>query len=83
MNTIPFSEGPRAYLGRRFAQIEICVVLARIFCEYTVELVLDSDGPKSWEDTRINAIRELSGRIGFVMGIENDGEYTCEVHQEG
>jgi cytochrome P450 len=38
---IPFSEGYRACLGRRFAQVEVLAVLAAIFREYTVELDLD------------------------------------------
>ncbi|KAL8692214.1 MAG: hypothetical protein Q9218_002714 [Villophora microphyllina] len=35
---IPFSEGYRACLGRRFAQVEVLVVLAVIFKKYSVEL---------------------------------------------
>lgn len=38
---IPFSEGARSCLGRRFAQIEALAVLAVIFREYSVELALD------------------------------------------
>ncbi|KAI9812569.1 MAG: hypothetical protein M1827_004558 [Pycnora praestabilis] len=38
---IPFSEGYRACLGRRFAQVEVLAVLAVIFREYTVELAVD------------------------------------------
>jgi cytochrome P450 len=35
---IPFSEGFRACIGRRFAQIEILTALAVIFSQYSVEL---------------------------------------------
>jgi cytochrome P450 len=35
---IPFSEGPRACLGRRFAQVEVLAVLAVIFSQYSIEL---------------------------------------------
>jgi len=35
---IPFSDGPRACLGRRFAQIEVLAALAVIFRDYSVEL---------------------------------------------
>lgn len=35
---LPFSEGYRSCLGRRFAQVEILAVLAVIFKNYTVEL---------------------------------------------
>lgn len=38
---IPFSEGARSCIGRRFAQIEVLAVLAVIFREYSVELALD------------------------------------------
>ena len=38
---IPFSEGYRSCLGRRFAQVEILAVLAVIFTEYSVELAVD------------------------------------------
>ena len=38
---IPFSEGFRACLGRRFAQVEVLAVLAVIFSEYSVELAVD------------------------------------------
>jgi len=38
---IPFSEGQRACLGRRFAQVEILVALAVIFSQYSVELAVD------------------------------------------
>ena len=38
---IPFSEGYRACLGRRFAQVEVLAVLAVIFRDYSVELAVD------------------------------------------
>ncbi|KAG4433097.1 hypothetical protein IFR05_011415 [Cadophora sp. M221] len=38
---IPFSDGQRACLGRRFAQIEILAALAVIFTQYSVELAVD------------------------------------------
>ena len=38
---IPFSEGPRSCIGRRFAQTEILTVLAVIFSQYSVELAVD------------------------------------------
>ncbi|KAI9846135.1 MAG: hypothetical protein M1838_001394 [Thelocarpon superellum] len=36
-----FSEGPRACLGRRFAQVEILAVIAVIFRDYSIELAVD------------------------------------------
>jgi cytochrome P450 len=38
---VPFSEGYRACLGRRFAQVEVLVTLAVIFQNYSVELAVD------------------------------------------
>ncbi|KAL8805084.1 MAG: hypothetical protein Q9182_002174 [Xanthomendoza sp. 2 TL-2023] len=38
---IPFSEGYRACLGRRFAQVEVLAVLAVIFKDFSVELAVD------------------------------------------
>ena len=39
---IPFSEGHRSCLGRRFAQVEILAALALIFSKYSVELAVDA-----------------------------------------
>ncbi|KAF1815462.1 cytochrome P450 [Eremomyces bilateralis CBS 781.70] len=38
---IPFSEGFRSCLGRRFAQVEILATMAVIFQKYSVELAVD------------------------------------------
>ena len=38
---VPFSEGPRSCLGRRFAQVEALAVIALIFSQYSVELAVD------------------------------------------
>ncbi|KAF4633652.1 hypothetical protein G7Y89_g4461 [Cudoniella acicularis] len=38
---IPFSDGQRSCLGRRFAQVEILTALAVILSEYSVELAVD------------------------------------------
>jgi cytochrome P450 len=38
---LPFSEGHRACLGRRFAQVQILAVLAVLFRQYSVELAVD------------------------------------------
>lgn len=38
---IPFSDGYRSCLGRRFAQVEILAALAVIFRDYSVELAVD------------------------------------------
>ena len=38
---VPFSDGPRSCLGKRFAQVEVMAMLATIFREYSVELAVD------------------------------------------
>ncbi|EUC42557.1 hypothetical protein COCMIDRAFT_28840 [Bipolaris oryzae ATCC 44560] len=38
---IPFSDGGRSCIGRRFAQAEVLAVLAAIFSQYSVELAVD------------------------------------------
>ena len=38
---IPFSEGPRGCLGRRFAQTEVLTLLSLVFHTYSVELAVD------------------------------------------
>jgi cytochrome P450 len=38
---LPFSDGYRACLGRRFAQVEVLACLAAIFQKYSVELAVD------------------------------------------
>ncbi|EPS42973.1 hypothetical protein H072_3094 [Dactylellina haptotyla CBS 200.50] len=38
---IPFADGPRSCLGKRFAQVEIMILLAMIFKQYSVELDVD------------------------------------------
>lgn len=54
---LPFSEGPRACLGRRFAQVEIMAVLATIFRDYSVELAVPDDDD---DDDDVVARREKS-----------------------
>jgi len=38
---MPFSDGARSCLGRRFAQVEVLVILAVIFQNYSIELAVD------------------------------------------
>lgn len=55
---IPFSEGARSCLGRRFAQIEVLAVLAVIFRDYSVELALDEHA----SDEQLGAMSEEARR---------------------
>lgn len=40
---IPFSDGPRACLGRRIAQVELLAALAVFFQRYSIELAVDDE----------------------------------------
>jgi len=55
---IPFSEGYRSCIGRRFAQVEILAVIALIFSQYSVELSVD----KFATDTEVNMMDETAKR---------------------
>lgn len=62
---IPFSEGHRACLGRRFAQVEVLAVLAVILSQYSVELALDADGEdgeRGVSDEELDAMSEVEVR---------------------
>jgi cytochrome P450 len=80
---IPFSEGYRACIGRRFAQIEVLAVLAAIFREYSVELDLDAYASqehlaaaneasrrRTWERARDNAEDLLKNGMMTIITIQ-------------
>ena len=50
---IPFSEGARSCLGRRFAQVEALAVIAYVLKHYTIELDLSVIDPKLGEDASV------------------------------
>ncbi|PNS15035.1 Tryprostatin B 6-hydroxylase [Sphaceloma murrayae] len=57
---IPFSEGQRSCIGQRFARVEIVAVLAAIFKEWSVELVVD--GLKEADEERKREIFEEASK---------------------
>jgi cytochrome P450 len=60
---IPFSEGHRACLGRRFAQVEILAALATILSQYSVELAVDE-----WaSDDEVECLLRDEGTMGEKM----------------
>jgi cytochrome P450 len=84
---IPFSEGARACLGRRFAQVEILATLAVIFQKYSVELAVDeyasatdvsamSDSAKKsvWNKAKAEAERKLKDEMGTIITIQLRGK---------
>ncbi|KAF2877898.1 cytochrome P450 monooxygenase-like protein [Massariosphaeria phaeospora] len=85
---IPFSDGYRSCIGRRFAQVEILAVLAVIFSQYSVELAVDefaSDaevermprgGPERkavWQKAVDRADRLLRQEMGSVITLQLRG----------
>ncbi|KAF4628195.1 hypothetical protein G7Y89_g9958 [Cudoniella acicularis] len=60
---IAFNGGFRGCLGRKFAQVEFCTVIAVLLKDHTVELV---DEGKGWEDTKKKALEGLDNRQSDV-----------------
>ena len=73
---IPFADGPRACIGKRFAQVEFCAVMASIFKYYTVELATETNEAAAGgsKTARSNAERELSDGVDFVMSLKMSGK---------
>ncbi|PSN75190.1 hypothetical protein BS50DRAFT_615908 [Corynespora cassiicola Philippines] len=77
----PFSVGHRMCPGKRFAEVEMCAILARVFSQFSLRLeanqadVLEAEGPKghekAWlkERTRERATKALCEGMGFGHGI--------------
>ena len=83
---IPFSEGARSCLGRRFAQVQVLAVLATIFSQYSVELALDDyateaevagmseeERGKVWEKARLNVHKVLSENMQSIFTLKMVG----------
>ncbi|KAM0794509.1 cytochrome P450 [Usnea florida] len=79
---VPFSDGHRGCLGKKFALVELYGVVARIFSEYTVELALDgileqqnddSQEANRWKEARKRAEHQLSAGIEFKMSLRPVG----------
>ena len=84
---IPFSEGARSCLGRRFAQVKVMAVLATIFSEYSVELALDGfageeelrvmgadERQRVWEMAKQDAFRKLRENMRSLFTLQLRGE---------
>jgi cytochrome P450 len=80
---IPFSDGPRACLGRRFAQVEILATLAVVFSRYSVELAVDEwasaeevrgmDGDERarvWGKAREEVERKMRDEMGTIITLQ-------------
>ena len=87
---VPFSNGPRACMGKRFAQAQFCAVMAAIFRDYSVELAVGGTqaGEKRvrktlWEEAKGNVERELSDGVGFFMSLKMNGKIPLRLVRRG
>ncbi|KAL8702818.1 MAG: hypothetical protein Q9201_004007 [Fulgogasparrea decipioides] len=80
---IPFSEGYRACLGRRFAQVEVLAVLAVIFKNYSVELSVEKYATDEevaamgedrkrevWEKAGKDMLELLREKVGMIFTMQ-------------
>lgn len=80
---IPFSEGYRSCIGRRFAQVEILAALALIFSHYSVELAVDEyaddegvermsnvDRRQVWERAKNEVNRQMREDMGSIITLQ-------------
>lgn len=80
---IPFSEGFRACLGRRFAQVEILAALAIMYKENSVELFVDDDEAvqamdeterdRRWQETRVEVERKINEESSTIITLQMRG----------
>jgi cytochrome P450 len=84
---VPFSDGARACLGRRFAQVEILAALAVILREHSVELSLDdyadeervaamtaAERRDAWDKAREEFERQFRDEMGTVITLQLRGK---------
>ena len=80
---LPFSEGYRSCLGRRFAQVEILAALAVIFQNFSVELAVDAyatneevlkmdvnDRAEVWQKAAENARELMLNGMGVIISLQ-------------
>lgn len=70
---VPFSEGSRGCLGRRFALVEVCAVVSTLFKTHSVELITDHENDlnvqEAWLEARRHAALALSEGTKFDMSL--------------
>ncbi|KAL9029721.1 MAG: hypothetical protein Q9196_002072 [Gyalolechia fulgens] len=79
---MPFSDGPRACMGKRFAQAQLCAVLATVFKNHSIELAVKNDKrsyKERWQEARERADHELSTNVGFLMSLKMRGQVPLRV----
>jgi cytochrome P450 len=84
---LPFSEGFRACMGRRFAQVEILATLAMIYKNQSVELSVDAlateeevkdmdqeERRKLWREAKKEAERKIKDEMGSIITLQFRGK---------
>jgi cytochrome P450 len=84
---IPFSEGYRACLGRRFAQVEILATIAVIFQGHSIELCTEDwaneeevrrmepeEKIRTWNKAKDEAERKIREEMGTVITLQMRGK---------
>ena len=74
---VPFSDGGRGCLGKKFALVELCALVTHIFTKFSVELAIDGLEPDAseielkteWLKARANAEYQLSAGVKFDMSL--------------
>ena len=88
---VPFSDGSRACLGKKFALIELYALIVRIFNEYSVELVAGEEKNVSskarlkeeWFKAKTNAERQLITGVEFDMSLRFKGTIPINLVRRG
>ena len=65
---VPFSDGIRGCLGKKFALVELCSLITRIFSEYTVELATNGIPEEQDDGTNVMTLcREARERAELQL----------------
>ena len=89
---VPFSDGSRGCLGKKFALVELCALVTRIFSQYTVELATDkvleghddnTTETRLWVEARKRAEHQLSVGVEFKMSLRLAGTVPLKFVKRG
>ncbi|KAF2755695.1 cytochrome P450 [Pseudovirgaria hyperparasitica] len=86
---LPFSEGPRSCIGRRFALVEIYAALITIYSQYSIELAVDewaagvpleqmsADERKlAWQQANESARQKFRNNMGIRITLQMEGTHV-------
>jgi cytochrome P450 len=77
---IPFGAGMRSCLGKKFAQVEFCTIVAILLRSCSVELV--ADGGRSWAEKRREAL-DCLGRRRTIIALRMLGKVKVRFIRRG